>query len=91
VEVQFIDGAELPEITRQVGGLDGDIHGLAMGRKLPGAGGWSNRKANQAAGFNGRIRAPILLRSEQCAMRPSWSGQKIVIRLDRGVGADLPA
>ncbi len=31
-EVQFIDGAELPEITRQVGGFDGGIHG----RQWPG-------------------------------------------------------
>src|ERR1017187_9303084 len=49
-EVQFIDGAELPEIARQVGGLDGGIHGAGNGRKLSGAGRWSNRKENQAAG-----------------------------------------
>ena len=30
-EVQFIDRAELPEIARQVGGFDGDIHGAGNG------------------------------------------------------------
>jgi hypothetical protein len=31
MEVQFIDRAELSEIARQVGGLDGDIHGAGNG------------------------------------------------------------
>jgi len=43
-QIQFIDCAKLSEIPRQVGSLNGYIHGVAIGRKLSGAGCWSNRK-----------------------------------------------
>jgi len=44
VEVQFIDRAEFPEITRQVGGLDVKIDGLAMAGKLVAEAGRRNYK-----------------------------------------------
>ena len=44
VEVQFIDGAELPEITRQIGRFNGDTRGLATGGKLVVTGSRSNYK-----------------------------------------------